>query len=485
MEILRSNRKHPPKPRITKVTNTQTSKLPPQAVDMEAAVLGSLMQFPDVIPEVVEFLKPRMCYKTEHQIIYQAIIKLYDKEDPVDIMTVTKTVVGMGKSKEVDAYFISQLTGPVSSDGNTEYHARIVQQQYILREMIRLGAHITKTAYEPETDCFELIEDTDKRLGYITGMFDSRQERDTASLIDELNKEDIEYANQKTGVVGLQSGLTAFDEKTGGFMKTDLIIISGRPGMGKSAKATTILLHNAKKGIPVALFTLEVGSIQAVQRFLAQISGIEVDHIRRKRFDEGEKERYEEAKKEFAKLPIYIDDTPALTKREFRSKSIRMKRKYGIELIVADYIGLFQGDGDTREQKVGSISMASKALAKELDIPIIQLAQLSRAPEKRNNNNPRPILSDLRDSGSLEQDADMVVFIYRPEYYKKKTNEQGQSLEGVAELNIAKFRNGDPGKVTVGFVAKTASFEDLKEQSATQVDVFTESTKEPEDSLPF
>ena len=441
-------------------------KIPPQALDLEEAVLGAMMLENDRLAEVIEVLKPEVFYKESHQIIFSAIQRLFGQNEPVDILTVTEE---LRKSGELDIaggpYFITMLTNRIASTANIEFHSRIILQKFIQRELIRVSSEIIKDAYEDTTDVFDLLDKAENGLFSISEGSIGKSYMDMQSIITEAIKEIAAGRNQEGKLRGVGSGFTELDRITSGWQKSDLIIIASRPGMGKTAFALTMARNAAidfKK--PVAVFSLEMSSIQLVTRLMSSETEIPQEKLRKGTMEDHEWAQLNARISSLIEAPLYIDDTAALSIFDLRAKCRRLKAHHDIQMVIVDYLQLMQGSQDTRgnrEQEISSISRSLKTLAKELNIPVIALSQLSRASEKREKA-AKPILSDLRESGSIEQDADMVMFIYRPEYYKIDVDENGDSTSGVADIIIAKNRNGPLKDVRIRFVSKYAKFVDAE-----------------------
>jgi len=446
-------------------------KVPPQAVDLEEAVLGALMLEKDALSTVIDILKPEVFYQESHKKIFEAIQQLFQKSKPVDILTVTAEMRQQGSLELIGgAYYITSLTNRVASAANIEYHARIISQKYIQRELIRISTEIITNAYEDTTDIFDLLDHAEKNL------FDIAQNnlrRDTQKM-DEIIKQSLatleELRTKTDGLTGVPSGFTDLDRITGGWQKSDLVIIAARPAMGKTAFVLSCARNAAvdfKK--PVVVFSLEMSSVQLVNRLISGETEIEQEKIRKGNLAEWEWQQLHSKIGTLTEAPLLIDDTPALNIFEFRAKCRRLKSQYDIQMIIIDYLQLMHGKGEgqgggNREQEIGSISRALKSVAKELDVPVLALSQLSRAVENRpGQNGKRPLLSDLRESGSIEQDADMVLFLYRPEYYGITEDENGRSQAGIGEVIIAKHRNGETGIVPLRFIGKYVKFADLEE----------------------
>lgn len=444
-------------------------KLPPQAVDLEEAVLGALMLEKDALSAVIDILKPEVFYKEAHQKIFEAIHTLFQKSSPIDILTVTSQLRQQGHLEMIGgAYYITELTNRVVSAANIEYHARIISQKYIQRELIRISTEIINNAYEDTTDIFDLLDHAEKNL------FDIAQNnlRRDSRKMDDIVRESLEalekLKDRVDGLTGIPSGFTALDRMTSGWQPSDLVIIAARPAMGKTAFVLSCARNAAVQfDRPVVVFSLEMSSVQLVNRLISGEAEIEQEKLRKGNLAEWEWQQLHSKIGKLTEAPLFIDDTPALNIFEFRAKCRRLKAQYDIQMIIVDYLQLMHGKGEgkggNREQEIGSISRALKSVAKELNVPVLALSQLSRAVESRPGASKKPMLSDLRESGSIEQDADMVLFLYRPEYYGLTEDEEGRSTLGVGEVIIAKHRNGETGTVPLKFVGKYVKFADLDE----------------------
>ncbi len=444
----------------------QFGKLPPQAIDLEEACLGALMLEKDALTKVIDILTPESFYKDSHRLIFQAIRRLFERSEPIDILTVTNELKRSGELDIVGGPFvITQLTNRVASASNIEYHSRIVLQKHIQRELIRISADTIRDAYEDTSDVFTLLDQAEKNLFEVAQGNIRRNYQEMSTMVSEAFKQ-IEAAKlHGTGVTGVQSGFTDLDRITSGWQKSDLIIVAARPGMGKTAFVLSLARNAAIQfNRPVAVFSLEMSSIQLVQRMISSETGIPSDKLRKGTLDNQEWQKLVSMTGKLSSAPVYIDDTPSLSVFDLRSKCRRLKSMYNIEMIVVDYLQLMRSDVDSkngnREQEISTISRSLKALAKELNVPVIALSQLSRAVESRGGSK-RPQLSDLRESGAIEQDADMVTFIYRPEYYGIEFDEENNPTKGTAEIIIAKHRNGALDNVKLKFISHLAKFTDL------------------------
>jgi replicative DNA helicase len=442
-------------------------KLPPQALDLEQAVLGALMLEKDALSSVIDILKPEVFYEERHQKIFESIRVLFERTSPVDILTVTAQLRQQGELEIIGgAYYITELTNRVASAANIEYHSRIIIQKYIQRELIRISTDTINHAYEDTSDVLDLLDKAEKNLFEIAQSNLRRDSRKMDDLVHEALKDIEALKDKKDGLTGVASGFTDLDRMTSGWQKSDLVIIAARPAMGKTAFVLTCARNAAVDfAKPVVVFSLEMSSVQLVNRLISGETQIEQEMIRKGTLEEWEWQQIHSKVGRLEQAPLIIDDTPALNIFEFRAKCRRLKSQHDIQLIIIDYLQLMHGKADgkggNREQEIGSISRALKSVAKELNVPVIALSQLSRAVESRPGGSKKPMLSDLRESGSIEQDADMVLFLYRPEYYGLTEDENGMPTQGVGEVIIAKHRNGETGTVRLKFVGKYVKFTDL------------------------
>lgn len=440
-------------------------KIPPQAVDIEEAVLGALMLEKDALTAVIDILKPESFYKDAHQRIYKAIITLFGRSEPVDLLTVTNELRSTGELETVGgAYYVTQLTNRVNSAANIEYHARIISEKSIKRDLIRISSEILKDAYEDTTDVFELLDKTEASLFEVSESNIRKNYADMRSIMREAIGELEAKKDHQDGLTGIASGFTALDRITSGWQRSDMIIIAARPGMGKTAFILSSCRNAAVDfNMGVAIFSLEMSSVQLVNRLISAEAELESEKLRKGNLEEYEWTQLHHKISRLTEAPIFIDDTPALSILELRAKCRRLKAQHDIQLVVIDYLQLMSGDSSTRgnrEQEIASISRSLKNIAKELNVPVIALSQLSRAVETRGGDK-RPQLSDLRESGSIEQDADQVMFLYRPEYYGLTEDENGNPMTGVGEVIIAKNRHGSIENVHLRFIGKYTKFCDL------------------------
>jgi replicative DNA helicase len=445
----------------------ESGKLPPQALELEEAVLGALMIEKDALTSVVDILQQTSFYKEAHQRIYNAILQLFGKSEPIDMLTVTTQLRSNGELEFIGgASYLVKLTNKVNSAANIEFHARIITQSAIKRDMIKIAGEILKDAYEDTTDVFNLLDKIEQNFFEISERNIRKNYADASTIMRATIEELEKKKNNKDGLTGVASGFTALDRITSGWQNTELTIIAARPAMGKTAFVVSAMRNAAVEwGIPVAMFSLEMSATQLMLRLISAEAEIDSNKLRKGKLENHEWVQLHQKIKNLSSAPIYIDDTPALSILEMRAKCRRLKAQFDIGLVIIDYLQLMTaesggGGKGNREQEIAAISRAMKNLAKEINVPVIALSQLSRAVETRGGDK-RPQLSDLRESGSIEQDADMVMFLYRPEYYKITQDEQGNSTEGVGEVIIAKNRSGDVDTVKLKFIGKYTKFTDL------------------------
>ncbi|MCF7869796.1 MAG: replicative DNA helicase [Candidatus Omnitrophica bacterium] len=434
------------------------NKIPPQNIEAEMATLGSMLLNEKVIPEIIEITDSAFFYKKEHKIIFETIIELYDKRTKIDVLTVAESLRKKNALEKVGGTAqLTALADFVPSSANASNYARIVKEKGILRALIENSSEIMDLSYKGQEEISALLDRAEKLIFEIS---DRRVEGGYVHIKD-IIKDGIELIeslyHKKSHVTGVPTGFNDFDLKTAGFQKGDLIIVAGRPSMGKSALVTSITGHVAiNKKIPVGIFSLEMSKEQLMQRFLCAEAKVEVNRVRTGFLSPPEWPSLTAAAGKLSEAPIYIDDTPAMNIFEIRAKARRLKAHHDIQLILVDYLQLIRGSGraESRQQEISKISQGLKALAKELSIPLIAVSQLSRAVESREGH--RPKLSDLRESGAIEQDADLVVLLFRQEYYQPSDENKG-----IAEAIIAKQRNGPVGTVNLAFLKEYMRFADL------------------------
>jgi replicative DNA helicase len=433
-------------------------KLPPQSIDAEMATLGSMLLDEKIIPEVMEKIDASLFYKREHSLLFESIISLFDARKGIDILTVSED---LRKKKQLEAVggasYLTTLTDFVPSSARALYYADIVKEKGVLRALIDSSTQIISSAYTDEQDVSVLLDKAEKLIFEIS---DKRIEGGYVHIKD-IIKGGIELIeslyHKKSHVTGIPTGFKDFDLKTAGLQKGDLIIVAGRPSMGKSAFGVCVAAHAAiEENVPVAIFSLEMSKEQLMQRLLCSEAKVEVNRVRTGFLAPSEWPILTSAAGKLSEAPIYIDDTPAINVFELRAKARRMKAHHNIQLILVDYLQLIRGMRriDSRQQEISEISQSLKALAKELGVPVIAISQLSRAVESREGH--RPKLSDLRESGAIEQDADVVCLLFREEYYKPS-----EENRGIAEVIIAKQRNGPVGSIPLAFLKEFTKFADL------------------------
>ena len=438
-----------------------TGKVPPQAVDFEESVLGALMLENDAFLQVSEILKPEYFYKEEHGKIFAAIKKRADKHNPVDINTVSEQ---LKIDKELDSVggpsYLIYLTNRIASTAHIEFHSRIIAQKYTQRELIRIGAEMQKRGFEDVEDVSDMIDKAERDIFELSQGNVKKEVESMQQVLRDAYEQLLDASKNDDGLSGVPSGFDALDKLTLGWQKSDLIIIAARPAMGKTAFVLSMAKNMAvDNNIPVAVFSLEMSSVQLVNRIISSTAEIPSSVLKTGRLSTEQWNSLNDKLRSLENAPMYIDDTPALSISEFRSKIRRLKQLHDIKIAIIDYLQLMSAGSNmqSREQEVSTISRNLKAIAKEVNIPIIALSQLSRQVEQRGGDK-RPQLSDLRESGAIEQDADMVIFIHRPEYYGLKTDEAGNSLIGVAEIIVAKHRNGAVDDVRLQFKSEFTQF---------------------------
>lgn len=438
--------------------------LQPQALDIEKVVLGALMIDKDAFSIVSETLRPDTFYEPRHQKIYAAIQKLNIDENPVDILTVTNELEKEGTLDDVGGpTYIVDLASHVASAANVEYHSKILQQKYMARQLISFASKVETAAFDPMVDTDELMQEAEGSLFEIS----QKNLRQDYTQIDPVVRQAVDIiqkaSSNSTGLTGIPSGFTKLDDMTSGWQKSDLVIIAGRPAMGKTSFALSIAKNIAVDYCePVAFFSLEMNNVQLVDRLISNVCEIEGKKIMNGQLARDEWERLDKRLSKLTGAPLFIDDTPGMSIFELRTKARRLVREKGVKLIMIDYLQLMNANGarfGNRQEEVSTISRSLKGLAKELDIPVIALSQLNRTVENREGlEGKRPQLSDLRESGAIEQDADMVLFVHRPEYYHLYEDEKGNDLRGKAQIIIAKHRKGATGDVLLSFQGQYTRF---------------------------
>jgi len=455
------------------LTNLVYGKVQPQATQIEEVVLGALMLDKDAMAIVLDILTPDSFYKKPHAIIFDAMIHLFERSQPVDILTVHEALKKAGQLEVIGGVgFLVELTNKVASAANIEFHSRIIAQKHIQRELIRVSTSTISDAFEDTKDVFEMLDEAESNLFDITQKNLNRRYTKLGDLAIKAQKELEALSKKVEGMTGVPSGFTEMDRITNGWQRSDLVIVAARPGMGKTA-FTLAMAKNAALDFnrPVAFFSLEMSALQLTHRLMSMVAEIPGSKLRNAQLEDYEWQQLNTAVERFSEVPIYIDDTPAINIFELRAKCRRLKMHHDIQLIVIDYLQLMaagpdQKRGGTREQEISTISRALKSMAKELDVPVIALSQLSRAVETRGGNK-RPQLSDLRDSGAIEQDADIVLFIYRPDYYEMESDPT--ISKDHAEIMISKHRNGALGTINLKFISQFAKFTDPSDDFFTEI----------------
>ncbi|MBM3451805.1 MAG: replicative DNA helicase [Bacteroidetes bacterium] len=442
-------------------------KIPPQAIDIEQIVLGAMMLEKNAISKAGDSLKANSFYDPKHQYIYAAIRELFANTSPIDLITVTTLLKKRGELEAAGgAAYLSQLTSRVVSSAHIEFHAKVIAEKHIKRELIRMSSDVIRDSYDETKDVFDVLGSAEGELFQIAQDNMGKQVQKMQSVVREAIEE-IEKAAQNTdGISGVPTGFFALDRITSGWQRSDMIVLAARPGMGKTAFVLSMARNCAVDyGKPVAFFSLEMSSVQLVKRLIASESRINADKLRKGNLREDEFQQLHTRITKLAAAPIFIDDTAGLSVFDLRAKCRRLKMEQKIELIVIDYLQLMTAKegkgGGNREQEISTISRSIKEIAKELNVPIVALSQLSRSVEQRGGDK-RPVLSDLRESGAIEQDADIVGFIYRPDYYGFIEDEEGNPNNGIGEIIIAKHRNGATNSVRLRFVQEFARFENIE-----------------------
>lgn len=451
----------------TNIIHLEKGKIPPQAIDLEEAVLGAMMIDKKGVDEVIDILSSDAFYKESHRHIFEAVVQLFESSEPIDLLTVSAQLKKNGKLDVAGGdFYLIQLTKKVSSSAHIEFHARIILQKFIQRSLIKISSEIIEESYDETTDVFDLLDSAEAKLYEVTQGNIKKSSESAQSLVMQAKKK-IEEISNKEGLSGIPTGFDKLDKLTSGWQPSDLIIVAARPGMGKTAFNLSMARNMAvNSNIPVAFFSLEMSSVQLITRLISSETGLSSEKLRTGKLADHEWKQLNVKVKNLEKAPLYIDDTPSLSIFDLRAKARRLASQFGIRLIIIDYLQLMTAGGTSkngnREQEISMISRNLKALAKELDVPVIALSQLSRAVETRGGSK-RPLLSDLRESGAIEQDADIVSFIYRPEYYKIEEwdDEDRSPTQGQAEFIVAKHRNGGLDNIRLKFIGELGKFDNL------------------------
>lgn len=445
--------------------------LQPQEPELEKVVLGALMIEKDAYSLVSEILRPESFYEPRHQMIYEAIRKLNIEQKPVDILTVTEELKKNGHLEDVGGpFYITQLSGLVASAAHIEYHARIIAQKYLARELITYTSNIQTKAFDNTQDVDDLMQEAEGKLFELSQRNLKKDYTQIDPVINDAYSMLQKAAARSDGLSGIASGYNQLDKMTSGWQNSDLVILAARPAMGKTAFALSMAKNIAvDQKIPVAFFSLEMSNVQLVNRLIVNVCEITGEKIKSGQLAPYEWGQLDNRIKDLYGAPLYVDDTPSLSVFELRTKARRLVREHGVKLIMIDYLQLMNASGmsfGSRQEEVSTVSRSLKGLAKELNIPILALSQLNRGVESREGNEgKRPQLSDLRESGAIEQDADMVLFIHRPEYYRIFSDDKGRDLRGKAEIIIAKHRNGAVGDVLLTFKGQYARFQNPDDEN--------------------
>ena len=454
------------------IDNTSYAHLQPQALEVERAVLGALMNDRDAYAVVCEILSPESFYEQRNQLIYSAIRDLSLAEKPVDVLTVTDELERQGCIDKVGgAIYIADLSNKVASSANIEYHARIIAHKFLARQLISFASEIETKAFDGSMDIDDLMQEAEGSLFELS----RRNMKKDYTQIDPVISNAVEViqkaAANKDGLTGVPTGYHKLDNITSGWQASDLVIIAGRPAMGKTSFALSMAKNIAADyKVPMAFFSLEMSNVQLVNRLISNCCEIQGSKILNGQLKPDEWERLDKRLNNLIGSPLYVDDTPGLSVFELRTKARRLVRDHGVKIIMIDYLQLMNANGmrfSSRQEEVSTISRSLKQIAKELDIPILALSQLNRGVESREGlEGKRPQLSDLRESGDIEQDADMVLFVHRPEYYHIYQDENGRDLHGMAQIIIAKHRKGATGDVLLNFRGEFTRFENPEDTSS-------------------
>jgi len=439
-------------------SSSKELRTPPQNIEAERAVLASILIDDKALDKIVHFISSDDFYHPAHKIIYSSLIKLSEENKPIDIITLSSRLEDANLLEKVGGIeYISTLVGIIPNSANILYYANIIKDKALLRNLISATSDISEKCYSHFGDVSELLDDAEKNIFRIAEYKLKSEVRHLGSIITETFEVLESLYNRQDKITGTPTGYVDLDKMTNGLQKSDLIIIAGRPGMGKTAFALNIALNAASKyDKTVAIFSLEMSSGQLVQRLLSSEARIESSKLRSGRFNMEEWTKLASVAGQLNELKIFIDDTPAISSMEIRAKCRRIKKEHGLELVIVDYLQLMSGSrADNREQQISEISRSLKALAKELNVPVIALSQLNRSVENRTDK--RPVPSDLRESGAIEQDADVIMFLYRDEFYNKETK-----YPGITEVIIAKHRNGPTGTVPLAFIKEFTRFENAE-----------------------
>jgi len=440
-----------------------SSKQPPAVVEVEKEIIGAMLLDNEAIPKVFEILKADSFFDPKHKVIFQSIQSLYEANEPLDTVTLYEELKKQGKVEEAGGVtYVSKLAQDVSSAANVDYHARIVLEKWVLRKLISTSLDVASSAFDAKEDVFDLLDEAEQKMFSISQEGTKESFTSMKAAVKDAWEMIEAIKGNKLGAVSVQTGYFQLDDMLGGYQKSDLIIIAARPSMGKTAFALSFMRNAAiDYNIPVAFFSLEMATVQLATRLISAEARMDAHSLRTGNFRDSDGQKISRTVHKLSSAPIYIDDTPGLSILEMRAKARRLHKEKGIGLIVVDYLQLMTAGSkvESREREISIISRSLKALAKDLNVPVIALSQLNRAVESTPDK--RPMLSHLRESGAIEQDADVVIFLYRPEYYGITQFSNGDSTEGVAEIIISKQRNGPVGEVKLRFIKEYARFENL------------------------
>jgi len=466
----RNSRKRPVQTTIIKVGANEMGKLPPQAQELEDSVLGALMIEKDAYGTVADLLRPEVFYKDQNRMVFEAIRALASKDEPIDILSVSEKLKTLGTlEKAGGAVYLADLTRRIASTAHLRYHAQIIANKATARDLIAMAARIEEKGFDETQDVDELMQEAEAGIFEISQRAQKRDVTQIDPVIEEAFRRMENAAKNTCSISGIPSGFHALDKITSGWQSPDLIIIAARPAMGKTAFVLSMAKHMAvDRDIPVAIFSLEMSNVQLVNRLIMNVCELEGDRIKTGKMTKEETRRLNTKINIMKGKPLFLDDTPSLSIFELRSKARKLVHDYGVKIIIIDYLQLMNAQGSSfgsREQEVSIISRNLKALAKELDIPIIALSQLNRGVEARQGvEGKTPQLADLRESGAIEQDADLVCFIHRPEYYHLYNDDKtGKDLRGLAQIIVAKHRNGATDNIWLRFRGKYAKFQNEDE----------------------
>lgn len=435
-------------------------RIPPQSLEAEQSVLGSMLIDKEVVPVVMEILKPEDFYRPDHKEIYDVIIELFDRAQPIDLITVSERLKLHGKLELVGGLeYLTNIATEVPTTANVKHYAKIVEEKALLRKLIKASSDIVDLGYSASEEVSYILDKAEQNI------FDILQKRSSQGfvpikdvLVDTFNKLEELY-NNSGNITGIPTGFADLDFKTSGLHNSDLILIAARPAMGKTAFALNLAQNAAvHSNVPVAVFSLEMSREQLVNRMLCSEAMVDSNRMKTGKLEDNDWQKVAKALGPLSEAPIFIDDTPGVSITEIRAKCRRLKLEHNLGLVIIDYLQLMQGSrskSENRQQEISEISRSLKILAKEINVPVITLSQLSRAPEARTDH--RPILSDLRESGAIEQDADIVMFLYRDDYYNPETEKKN-----IAELILAKHRNGSTGTVELVWLGQYTKFANLE-----------------------